>query len=583
MSRGYRHRAVAPVAGRTRLVLTLTAAALALTTRGRHREPERRVHRPAWADVRPRSSRNRRSASQAPSSGRSTATTRPRTRNLPLSDPTSLHPPYNVTWRRRRASVLMEFPPVAGRHNLYLLKNDGTVYAITRGTGRLLWKRKIGHLAAASPAYNDNTIYAVLLERTRTARRRIVALNAKNGHMRWSRELPSRAESSPLLRPRPHLLRQRERRPSTALDASDGRVVLDPHGAGRGEGRPGAWTASATSSTAPTGGTVPRRLRAADGGLRWSATGGGNFYSTPAVAYGRVYVGIDRQQGLLVQRRDRRAGLAPRHRRLRLLARRPSAPPPGGGPTVYIGSYDRKLYALDARTGAVRWTRKRGGKDLGRRDGHRRSCTSRPRLEVDLRASARARALVFKRIPRGAYNPVVSDGGASSSTGYASLSGAREAAETRLTRRHAGSRRRPDALCLGDRVGAVVEDRRASTASAPLCSASARCSSSPAPPEAITGTATASATAASARGRSRPSCRRGPCSSAGSPPPRARRPRAPTRPRRGPVGVRPPATYDLPASPSVGALGVDRQHDALRAEHVGQLADQLRAAPPRRS
>ena len=48
---------------------------------------------------------------------------------------------------------------------------------------------------------------------------------------------------------------------------------------------------------------------------------------------------------------------------------------------------------------------------------------------------------------------------------------------------------------------------------------------------------------ASARARSRPRCRRGPCSSAGSPPPRARLPRGPTRPRRGPPAVRPPSTY----------------------------------------
>ena len=76
--------------------------------------------------------------------------------------------------------------------------------------------------------------------------------------------------------------------------------------------------------------------------------------------------------------------------------------------------------------------------------------------------------------------------------------------------------------------GAVVEDRGGSAASAPACSASTRCSSVPAPPEAITGTPTASRDRArSARGRSRPRCRRGPSKSAGSRPRRARRPRAP--------------------------------------------------------
>jgi hypothetical protein len=42
-----------------------------------------------------------------------------------------------------------------------------------------------------------------------------------------------------------------------------------------------------------------------------------------------------------------------------------------------------------------------------------------------------------------------------------------------------------------------------------------------------------------------------------------------------PVGVRPAGDEDLPRV--ADALGVRGEHDALRAEHVGQLVDELGA------
>ena len=57
-----------------------------------------------------------------------------------------------------------------------------------------------GSLAAASPAYAHNTVYAVLLQRYKGSKGgRIIALDAADGRVRWSRKLPSRAESSPLI------------------------------------------------------------------------------------------------------------------------------------------------------------------------------------------------------------------------------------------------------------------------------------------------------------------------------------------------------------------------------------------------
>jgi outer membrane protein assembly factor BamB len=38
---------------------------------------------------------------------------------------------------------------------------------------------------------------------------------------------------------------------------------------------------------------------------------------------------------------------------------------PGLGPTLYVGSYDGNLYAFDARSGAVRWRHRAGGRISG--------------------------------------------------------------------------------------------------------------------------------------------------------------------------------------------------------------------------
>ena len=37
----------------------------------------------------------------------------------------------------------------------------------------------------------------------------------------------------------------------------------------------------------------------------------------------------------------------------------------GLGPTVFVGSYDGRFYALSARSGRVRWTYRSGGKISG--------------------------------------------------------------------------------------------------------------------------------------------------------------------------------------------------------------------------
>ena len=123
--------------------------------------------------------------------------TKERTRWLPLN--VALRPPFVQEWAMT-GKVLTEFTPVLCGRSVFLLKNNGALYAVSRVSGRVRWKRKLGYLAASSPACGHGTVYAVLLERGKGINAgRVVAVNAATGTTRWSRKIPSRVESSPLL------------------------------------------------------------------------------------------------------------------------------------------------------------------------------------------------------------------------------------------------------------------------------------------------------------------------------------------------------------------------------------------------
>ena len=126
--------------------------------------------------------------------------TRDRRRYLPLKH--SLEPPYKLLWQYN-GNVLLEFPPVIGGKFLYLLDDAGRIMSFDKHTGRRRWRKKMGALAAASPAYANGTVYIVLLARAKTgagARAgRVAALDGKTGKVKWSQQLSSRSESSPVV------------------------------------------------------------------------------------------------------------------------------------------------------------------------------------------------------------------------------------------------------------------------------------------------------------------------------------------------------------------------------------------------
>ena len=334
-------------------------------------------------------------------------------------------PPYRQAWALR-GSVLLEFSPVLCGRRVYLLKNNGALYAISRTTGRVSWKRKLGSLAAAAPACDGDTIYAVLLKRfSESGGGRVIAVTAKSGRTRWSHRLPSRTESSPLIdRNRLYVgtedgtvyaMRTRDgdvRWRAKAAGAVKGAIALD-----RGKLYFGDYGGKVHAIRRSNGTKVWEKSPAAGGAL---GIGAGNFYSSAAVEYGRVYIGSTNGNVYSLSSSDGKLAWSRRTGGY-VYASPAVGSARGGKPTVYIGSYDGNFYALDARTGRPRWVRSLGSKISGAA-----SIIGDLVFVSDLGSrstwalGAGTGKTVWKT-RRGAFNPAISDGRRVYFTAYTSL------------------------------------------------------------------------------------------------------------------------------------------------------------------
>jgi outer membrane protein assembly factor BamB len=327
-------------------------------------------------------------------------------------------PPFRKVWSFHGAALL-EFPPVIGLGRLVQLADNGVLNAIAKNSGRVLWRRKLGALAASTPAVGGSTVYVSLLRRNRfTDAGRIVAVSLKDGRVRWSRPLPSRSESSPLLH-RGRLYVGSENGTVLCLNAHNGHVRWVYQAGGAVKASP--TMARGILFFGDYGGQV-QAVRARDGNRVWVARppGAGTFYATAAVAYGRVYVGsTSGTEYALSQATGRVQWAKPTGSYVYSSAAVASVR--GAGPTVYFGSYDGNFYALNARTGATRWTYSAGGRISGSPTIVGRTiyfAVLGTRTTYGL--STRTGRAVF-RMNQGSFDPVVSDGRHLFLTGYSRL------------------------------------------------------------------------------------------------------------------------------------------------------------------
>ncbi len=281
-----------------------------------------------------------------------------RTRYLPAK---GVKPPYRLIWHYTERPLL-EFPPVYAGGKLYAVNNNGTAFALDADTGRVLWERTIGRLNASSPTYYKHRLYIVNL-----VPGHVVKLDARTGRILWKRSLPGRAESSPLVIGRTlyfgcedgQLFALSTRNGNVRWATTLGGPVKSAPAYHRGVLFVGDYGGYMNAVAARSG-----RLKWQSGSLGQGFGTAGEFYSTPAVAYGRVYAGNNDHRVYSFDEND--GTLAWSYSTGGYVYSGPAvANTHHTRPTVYIGSFDGNVYALNAKSGEPRWVRSAGGSVIG--------------------------------------------------------------------------------------------------------------------------------------------------------------------------------------------------------------------------
>jgi outer membrane protein assembly factor BamB len=337
-----------------------------------------------------------------------------RTRYLPAQ---GVKPPFRKLWRHTD-KPLLEFPPIYVGGKLYAVNNNGYAYALDADTGKILWERRIGELNASSPTYYRHRLYIVNL-----VPGHIVKLDAKTGKTIWKRDLPGRAESSPVVIDRTVYFGC-EDGGLYALSTISGNVRWVAQLGGPIKAAPAYY--GGRLYVGDYGGYM-NAVDAKSGKVIWQSGSlgpgfgaSGQFYSTPAVAYGRVYSGNNDGRVYSFEIGD--GELAWSYSTGGYAYSGPTvANTQHSPPTVFIGSFDGNVYALNAKDGSVRWSRSAGGQVIGSLSAvgdivYAAALSNKTTSGFMMRSGKR----VF-RYGYGTYTPVISDGRRLYLTGYSSI------------------------------------------------------------------------------------------------------------------------------------------------------------------
>jgi outer membrane protein assembly factor BamB len=359
-----------------------------------------------------------------------------RTRYLPAR---GIKPPFKTLWKYG-GGPLLEFAPIYAEGKIFGLDNSGNAFAIDADTGRVVWKRRVAQLNASAPSYSHHRLFLVNL-----VPGQILDLNPKNGKTEWRKALPGRSESSPLVIGN-RVFFGDESGTMYAVDRRNGHTIWTAQLCGAVKAAPayqhgilfaGDYGGCMSAVNSHTG-----KIKWQTSSLGLSLGRTGQFYSTPAVAFGRVYSG--NLDGRVYSFEAKDGVLAWSHSTGGYVYSGPTvADTPRTGPTVYIGSGDGNVYALDAKTGDTRWTRSMGGRVLGSPSAVGNIVYAATYVGTTTYGfSMKDGHTVFRFGTGGANSPVISDGRRLYITGYSSITALQPLTRKQLKARAEAKRQR---------------------------------------------------------------------------------------------------------------------------------------------
>jgi outer membrane protein assembly factor BamB len=340
-----------------------------------------------------------------------------RTRYLNAPD---VKPPFGVKWRFK-GNRLLEYSPILVGGSLYGINNNGLAFSVKTRNGKARWKREVATRNASSPAFSDGLLYISNLDPGQ-----VVALDARGGEHVWTHPLPGRSESSPVV-VGDEVIVGCENGSLFALDKNSGRTLWETELGGAVKAAPAISSDGAVAYVGTYSGDF-YGVNLSDGSIKWKAgsQGGsfgqaGAFYSTAAVAFGRVYVAS--KDSRVYSFEQDTGELAWSHSLDgELYAGVVAADTPNTDPTVYLGSYGGgTFYALDAKSGDERWSIDAGGSVIGAAsliDETVYFANLDNTETIGVNASNGDKEFTFRD---GAYNPVISDGKRLYLTGYKTI------------------------------------------------------------------------------------------------------------------------------------------------------------------
>jgi outer membrane protein assembly factor BamB len=284
-----------------------------------------------------------------------------RTHYLP-AESRLLNPPLKQAWSIN-THALIEFPPAIHDGVAYVINKYGNGRAVRLSDRKVLWELNVrpsdkGKPSfVTAPVYYDGRIYGAFLDGN------LAADDAETGKRVWARDLHAHLESSPLAVDGTLYLGT-DTTDVLALRASDGRPRWRFNSPAAIKASPSyhdghVFVADYQSSMFA--------LEAKSGRPVWRTNtskvapfGRGGFFSSPAVAFGRVYAARD--DGTVYAFDERTGKVEWSFDAGDDVYGSPAvAQVPDTKPTVYIGAENGRFFALDAATGRVEWRRDVGG------------------------------------------------------------------------------------------------------------------------------------------------------------------------------------------------------------------------------